>query len=63
MNKIGHALHALDPDFRALTLDNESVRQITHDLGRHRQVGPLASPLRARLDALMPGSRCCRNPC
>ncbi|KAI9509172.1 phytanoyl-CoA dioxygenase, partial [Russula earlei] len=35
VNKIGHALHELDPVFRRATLQNEKIRGLVRDLGFH----------------------------
>ncbi|KAF7315407.1 Phytanoyl-CoA dioxygenase [Mycena indigotica] len=40
VNKIGHALHELDPIFRKVTLENERMRTVVRDLGFHKD--PLA---------------------
>jgi len=40
VNKIGHALHELDPSFRQVTLENERLRSLVRDLKFHRN--PLA---------------------
>ena len=45
VNKIGHALHELDPEFRRVTLENPRVRQIVKDLDRHRDPRALQSML------------------
>jgi len=36
VNKIGHALHELDPAFRKVTLENERMRTLVRDLQFHR---------------------------
>ncbi|KAF8876707.1 phytanoyl-CoA dioxygenase [Gymnopilus junonius] len=36
VNKIGHALHELDPVFRKVTLENERLRTLVRDLKFHR---------------------------
>lgn len=36
VNKIGHALHELDPAFKAITLENEAVKSVVRDLDLHR---------------------------
>ncbi|KIK67478.1 hypothetical protein GYMLUDRAFT_238758 [Collybiopsis luxurians FD-317 M1] len=40
VNKIGHALHELDPVFRKVTLENEKVKAVARDLALH--VDPVA---------------------
>ncbi|KAF5348736.1 hypothetical protein D9758_006810 [Tetrapyrgos nigripes] len=40
VNKIGHALHELDPLFRKVTLENEKVKAVVRDLEFH--VDPVA---------------------
>ncbi|KAJ3735650.1 phytanoyl-CoA dioxygenase [Lentinula guzmanii] len=40
VNKIGHALHELDPVFRKITLENPKVQAVAHDLAMH--VDPVA---------------------
>ncbi|KAK7472501.1 hypothetical protein VKT23_000616 [Stygiomarasmius scandens] len=40
VNKIGHALHELDPQFRQVTLENERVKALVRDLEFH--VDPVA---------------------
>ncbi|KAJ3989146.1 phytanoyl-CoA dioxygenase [Lentinula detonsa] len=40
VNKIGHALHELDPVFRKVTLENPKVQAVAHDLAMH--VDPVA---------------------
>ncbi|KAM0753900.1 phytanoyl-CoA dioxygenase [Meredithblackwellia eburnea MCA 4105] len=36
VNKIGHALHELDPTFREFTLDNKSLKNVVNDIAVHR---------------------------
>jgi len=43
VNKIGHALHELDPVFRKVTLENERVRALVRDLRFHRDPVALQS--------------------
>jgi ectoine hydroxylase-related dioxygenase (phytanoyl-CoA dioxygenase family) len=43
VNKIGHALHELDPVFRKVTLENEKVRALVRDLRFHRDPVALQS--------------------
>ncbi|EDR11956.1 uncharacterized protein LACBIDRAFT_246865, partial [Laccaria bicolor S238N-H82] len=43
VNKIGHALHELDPVFRKVTLENESLRALARDLKFHRDPVALQS--------------------
>jgi len=43
VNKFGHALHVLDPAFRRVTLENERIRDLVHDLGFHRDPVALQS--------------------
>ncbi|KAM6501909.1 phytanoyl-CoA dioxygenase [Amanita muscaria] len=43
VNKIGHALHELDPVFRKVTLENERLRQLVRDLKFHRNPVALQS--------------------
>ncbi|PPQ90544.1 hypothetical protein CVT25_015858 [Psilocybe cyanescens] len=43
VNKIGHALHELDPAFRKVTLENERLRSLVGDLKFHRDPVALQS--------------------
>ncbi|KAJ7132783.1 phytanoyl-CoA dioxygenase [Mycena crocata] len=43
VNKIGHALHELDPAFRKVTLENERMRALVRDLQFHRDPVALQS--------------------
>ncbi|KDR74989.1 hypothetical protein GALMADRAFT_248818 [Galerina marginata CBS 339.88] len=43
VNKIGHALHELDPTFRKVTLENERLRTLVRDLKFHRDPVALQS--------------------
>ncbi|KAL1756279.1 phytanoyl-CoA dioxygenase, partial [Schizophyllum commune] len=43
VNKIGHALHTLDPLFRRVTLENERLRAVARDLKFHRDPVALQS--------------------
>jgi len=43
VNKIGHALHELDPAFRKVTLENERLRNLVRDLKFHRDPVALQS--------------------
>ncbi|KAJ2912423.1 hypothetical protein MD484_g7993, partial [Candolleomyces efflorescens] len=43
VNKIGHALHELDPAFRRVTLENERMRSIVRDLKFHHDPVALQS--------------------
>ncbi|RDB16916.1 Phytanoyl-CoA dioxygenase domain-containing protein 1 [Hypsizygus marmoreus] len=43
VNKIGHALHELDPVFRKVTLENEQMKAVVRDLGFHRDPVALQS--------------------
>ncbi|KAF8232174.1 phytanoyl-CoA dioxygenase [Tricholoma matsutake] len=43
VNKIGHALHELDPVFRKVTLENEQLKKLVRDLGFHRDPVALQS--------------------
>ncbi|KAK7057223.1 phytanoyl-CoA dioxygenase [Favolaschia claudopus] len=43
VNKIGHALHELDPAFRKVTLQNERMRELVRDLQFHRDPVALQS--------------------
>ncbi|KJA27570.1 hypothetical protein HYPSUDRAFT_34670 [Hypholoma sublateritium FD-334 SS-4] len=43
VNKIGHALHELDPIFRRTTLENERLRALVRDLKFHRDPVALQS--------------------
>lgn len=43
VNKIGHALHELEPVFRKVTLENERLRQLVRDLKFHRNPVALQS--------------------
>ncbi|KAF4620681.1 hypothetical protein D9613_000217 [Agrocybe pediades] len=43
VNKIGHALHELDPAFRKVTLENERLRALVRDLKFHRDPVALQS--------------------
>jgi len=43
VNKIGHALHELDPIFRKVTLENERLRQLVRDLKFHHHPVALQS--------------------
>ncbi|KAH8922820.1 phytanoyl-CoA dioxygenase [Atractiella rhizophila] len=43
INKIGHALHELDPTFRKFTLENESLKAVARDLQFHRDPRVLQS--------------------
>ncbi|KAG6840686.1 hypothetical protein C0991_005045 [Blastosporella zonata] len=43
VNKIGHALHELDPIFRKVTLENEKLRRLVRDLKFHREPVALQS--------------------
>jgi len=43
VNKMGHALHELDPAFRAVTLQNERLRQIARELEFHKDPAVLQS--------------------
>ncbi|KAJ3487446.1 hypothetical protein NLI96_g3524 [Meripilus lineatus] len=42
VNKIGHALHELDPAFRAVTLENDNIRSIVRDVKFHHD--PVVPP-------------------
>jgi len=43
VNKIGHALHELDPLFRKVTLQNQRIKQLVRDLQFHRDPVALQS--------------------
>ncbi|KAF8639525.1 hypothetical protein AX17_001430 [Amanita inopinata Kibby_2008] len=43
VNKIGHALHELDPVFRKVTLENERLRMLVRDLKFHHKPVALQS--------------------
>ncbi|KAF7983775.1 hypothetical protein HWV62_18982 [Athelia sp. TMB] len=43
VNKIGHALHELDPEFRKVTLENEKLRSLARDLKFHHDPVALQS--------------------
>ncbi|KAH9484940.1 Phytanoyl-CoA dioxygenase domain-containing protein 1-like protein [Psilocybe cubensis] len=43
VNKIGHALHELDPAFRKVTLENERLRSLVRDLKFHKDPVALQS--------------------
>ncbi|KAF8718596.1 hypothetical protein AX14_011747 [Amanita brunnescens Koide BX004] len=43
VNKIGHALHELDPTFRKVTLENERLKRLVRDLKFHRDPVALQS--------------------
>jgi len=43
VNKIGHALHELDPAFRKVTMENERLRALVRDLKFHRDPVALQS--------------------
>ncbi|KAJ6586889.1 phytanoyl-CoA dioxygenase [Mycena vulgaris] len=43
VNKIGHALHELDPAFRKVTLENDRMRALVRDLQFHRDPVALQS--------------------
>jgi len=43
VNKIGHALHELDPVFRRVTLENKHLRQLVRDLKFHHDPVALQS--------------------
>ncbi|KAF8210197.1 phytanoyl-CoA dioxygenase [Mycena galopus ATCC 62051] len=43
VNKIGHALHELDPAFRKVTLENDRMRTLVRDLQFHRDPVALQS--------------------
>jgi len=43
VNKIGHALHELDPAFRKVTLENERLRALVRDLKFHKDPVALQS--------------------
>lgn len=43
INKIGHALHELDPAFRKVTLENEKMRAVVRDLKFHHNPVALQS--------------------
>ncbi|KAJ1305780.1 hypothetical protein OPQ81_010510 [Rhizoctonia solani] len=43
VNKIGHALHELDPVFRKSTMENERLRQVARDLAFHQDPEVLQS--------------------
>ncbi|KAJ7703232.1 phytanoyl-CoA dioxygenase [Mycena rosella] len=43
VNKIGHALHELDPAFRKVTLENDRMRAVVRDLQFHRDPVALQS--------------------
>ncbi|KAH9949644.1 phytanoyl-CoA dioxygenase [Amylocystis lapponica] len=43
VNKIGHALHELDPVFRAVTIENPSMRAVVRDLQFHHDPVALQS--------------------
>jgi phytanoyl-CoA hydroxylase len=43
VNKIGHALHELDPAFRKVTLENEKLRTLVQDLKFHKDPVALQS--------------------
>ncbi|KZV76294.1 phytanoyl-CoA dioxygenase [Peniophora sp. CONT] len=45
VNKIGHALHELDPAFRKATLENERIRAVAQDLQFHHDPVALQSML------------------
>ncbi|KAG6832839.1 hypothetical protein H0H87_000193 [Tephrocybe sp. NHM501043] len=49
VNKIGHALHELDPAFRKVTLENEKLKSLVKDLKFHRD--PVGKP---QVDELQP---------
>ena len=40
---MGHALHELDPAFRAVTLQNERLRQVARELEFHKDPAVLQS--------------------
>ncbi|KAF9010711.1 phytanoyl-CoA dioxygenase [Cyathus striatus] len=43
VNKIGHGLHELDPEFRRITLQNEHMRSVVRDLKFHKDPVALQS--------------------
>jgi len=43
VNKFGHALHELDPDFRRVTLENDSIKDLVRDLKFHKDPVALQS--------------------
>ncbi|KAF8335746.1 uncharacterized protein EI90DRAFT_3152782 [Cantharellus anzutake] len=43
VNKMGHALHELDPAFRAVTLQNDQLKKIARDLNFHKDPAVLQS--------------------
>jgi len=43
VNKIGHALHVLDPTFRKVTLENERLKALVRDLRFHKDPVALQS--------------------
>ncbi|KAH8828394.1 phytanoyl-CoA dioxygenase [Flagelloscypha sp. PMI_526] len=43
VNKIGHALHELDPEFQKVTLKNEDVKNLVRDIGMHKDPVALQS--------------------
>jgi len=43
VNKIGHALHELDPTFRRITLENDRIKDLVRDLDFHRDPVALQS--------------------
>jgi len=43
VNKIGHALHELEPEFRKVTLENEKLRSLARDLNFHHDPVALQS--------------------
>ncbi|KAH7888812.1 hypothetical protein F5I97DRAFT_2005185 [Phlebopus sp. FC_14] len=45
VNKIGHALHVLDPAFREVTLENEKLKSVARDLKFHHDPVALQSML------------------
>ncbi|KAI0302545.1 phytanoyl-CoA dioxygenase [Russula brevipes] len=48
VNKIGHALHELDPLFRRVTLENEKLRSLVRDLRFHHDPVALQSMIIAK---------------
>jgi phytanoyl-CoA hydroxylase len=43
VNKIGHALHELDPAFRRVTLENPKMKSLVKDLRFHKDPAALQS--------------------
>lgn len=43
VNKIGHALHELDPEFRRVTLENDKIKTLVRELGFHHDPVALQS--------------------